>query len=249
MKKLLFIALCICLVPAARGQRPEAEKQVRAAIDTRQQTQQQREQWAAERKELSARLEKLSRRREALLAEKARLLAEISRLSETVKERERAVAESAELSGDMEPLFSRVRKELSTLVETGPPYLLAERRAALSELDRVLADPEAKQDRKLSALFSALLAEARRASEVAVYRADVTVNGERILADVLALGRTALFFQSPDQKVTGVYHLADRQWRTVSAKYSRPVRAAMEMADQRRPADLVLLPLGRLEVP
>ncbi|MFP4225987.1 MAG: DUF3450 family protein [Desulfobacterales bacterium] len=46
----------------------------------------------------------------------------------------------------------------------------------------------------------------------------------------------------------GRYVPAEKSWQPLAAKHEAPISKAMEIARQQRPADMIKLPLGRLEV-
>jgi hypothetical protein len=69
-----------------------------------------------------------------------------------------------------------------------------------------------------------------------------------MLVDIFRLGRVCLLYQSLDHKSCGFYNVAASAWQPLSGAYNRPIAAAMEIGAKRRPAELLTLPLGRIQL-
>jgi hypothetical protein len=56
----------------------------------------------------------------------------------------------------------------------------------------------------------------------------------------------SVFWQTPDGERVGEYDRVTNRWVEISGKYVRSISAAVEMAEKRRPIELLRLPVGRI---
>ena len=81
---------------------------------------------------------------------------------------------------------------------------------------------------------------------VEVYQQRIDVEGETVFADILRLGRLSIFWQTPDGKRAGEYDRVGKKWVEFPAGFSRSIQIAIEIANKRRPIELIKVPVGRL---
>jgi hypothetical protein len=98
-------------------------------------------------------------------------------------------------------------------------------------------------------IMEALQVETEYGRTVEVYQEAIDLNGEKIVVDILRLGRLSLFFQTPDGKLVGHYDRVTNKWVSLASRYRRDINKAVEIARRERSIDLVKLPIGRIIVP
>ena len=64
------------------------------------------------------------------------------------------------------------------------------------------------------------------------------------MAEILRVGRLALFFRTPDGKMAGHWDRVVAEWMVLPDKYRSSINDAMEMSLKRRTVEMVNLPLG-----
>lgn len=246
----LLVAVALCLgavcVLAQDNDADRARQATAEAIDTRQQTQQQQDNWSDEKAALVARyrtaranVEWLGKRRDE---EQSRLTA----IQQRVAELDRRLAEADRLTGSMQDTLQVIYDRLAVSVDNSLPFLPVERQQRLTSLAAELVRPDVSAAEKLRRLLEALQVEAGYAGTVEVYQDQIEVAGAQLHADILRLGRVALFWRTPDGKRVGTYDQGHGQWQELSAGESRPIALAMEMATRMRPVEITALPLGRI---
>jgi hypothetical protein len=100
----------------------------------------------------------------------------------------------------------------------------------------------------LRRILEALQIEASYANSAEVTQRSLTLNGEPLEVEILRLGRVALLYRSLDGTKLGKWNQKTQNWEALPARFERPIRQAMEMANQKRAVELVDLPVGPPEV-
>ncbi len=241
---LLFLALAVPLV--AQSQKEDTGKIVDKTISVSQKTQKKQDEWADEKSDLMIRYRNATanirylEQRVAVETEKAEAL------DERVAELERRLDESTRLRNSIQDTLDAVQGRLEEWIENDLPFLIDERRARLSALDRELSRPDVSSADKLRRLLEVLQIETAYGSTVEVVQERIAVGKDTIFVDMLRLGRLALFWRTPDGERAGSYDLGTAGWMELPDRYHRDVREAMDMAARIRPVEITGLPLGRI---
>jgi hypothetical protein len=242
-------ALLLLLVACAGAQTRDADglqDQVEGNVDAAHRTQQDLDRWSADQEALEVRY-RTAKANLAYLDERLERRQEKSRaLDEAIAELERRLDESGRLQAVIQDTMSAVLTRLETAVARDLPFLPEERAARLDGLRRELAEPGTQAGEKLRRLLEALLVEAQYGETVEVAPRTVAIGGEEIHADVLRIGRLALFWKSPDGSRVGTWDPAADAWTELDGG-ARTSGRAMEMATRMRPVELIALPLGRID--
>ncbi len=244
----ITLAVCVrtCLPLAAQEFAGQLRAPIDQSIDTRVRTQVELDQWQAERGRLVARYE-------ALVQEQAVLTDRLSQLQESVAEQkttnqslETRIQEAGKMAAAILPFLETVYPRLVRLVEDGMPFLAVERTVPLDHLKETLDDAQTSTSEKFRKTMETLFIEASYGNTTEVYQEQIELEGNQRQFFVLRVGRIALFCLSPDQELAGYYNVAESEWRLLPGHWQRELQAAIDMAEKRRPTDLVRLPLGRL---
>lgn len=247
---LLSALLLIAFQAPAQDDR-EAARQTRedvdAAVRTDRESQRQVEAWAAERTGLQARHRQLENDLAFLERRLARERTTVAALEDKVAEFERRLVESERLTESLEDTLSVLVERLDAAVEEDLPFLPDERSDRLALLERELGNPDSSAAEKLRRVLEAYQVEAGYGGTVEVVVATLDVAGEEVRADVLRLGRLALFWATPDRSRVGLFDPAAGAWSELAGGARRPVLQAMDMAARIRPVEVIGLPVGRIE--
>lgn len=219
---------------------------VEQTVSNRQATQQQKNDWADEKAELVRRY-RAAKANVAWLAErKAAETVRAESLDKVLDELSRRLGEADRLEGSLQDTLLVLQGRLAASVAMGLPFLAEERQTRLSLVEAELARPDVDSAEKLRRLLEALQIEAGFASSIEVYQAEIAVGGQNMFADILRLGRLALFWRTPDGSRVGQYDQATGQWSELPGSQKRSISLAMEMATRMRPFEVIELPLGRI---
>jgi hypothetical protein len=249
MRKRLFTALLVFAAAAplvARSQQDDPAKTVDKTISISRKTQKKQDEWADEKSDLMVRYRNAQanisylEQRVAIESEKA------GALDERIAELERRLDESTRLRNSIQDTLDTVHGRLAAWVETDLPFLMKERKARLTALDRELSRPDVTSAEKLRRLLEVLQIETAYGSTVEVVQDRITVAGDTLFVDMLRLGRLALFWRTPDGERAGEFDLGTRSYVELPGKRHGDIQKAMDMAARIRPVEITELPLGRI---
>lgn len=245
-----LVTVIALLALAASAQNPatgqEVKSTVEAAVDTRLETQQQQDQWADEKAELTRRYRAAQANVAWLGERKVADTARAEALEGVIAELERRLDEADRLESSIQDTLAVLLGRLDASVARGLPFLAEERRVRLQLVADELARPDVDSAEKLRRLLEAMQIEAGFASSIEVYQAEITVDGQALYADILRLGRLALFWRTPDGERVGHFDQAAGRWTELPGGEKRNIIMAMEMATRMRPFAVIELPLGRI---
>jgi len=224
----------------------EARRDTEQAIDTRQETQQLQDEWSEEKTDLVHRFRSATAGVRWLRERKTEESAKARALDDRVAELQRRLGEADRLEGSMQDTLMVIFHRLEESVAESLPFLPEERSLRLASVGDELVRPDVTSAEKLRRLLEALQVEAGYASAVEVYQDMIEIEGEQIHADVLRIGRVALFWRTPDGDRVGNFDPSVGRWTELPGRAKRRIELAMEMATRMRPVELIDLPLGRI---
>jgi hypothetical protein len=152
---------------------------------------------------------------------------------------QRQLTEMDNTDREIMPLMLRMLDSLDKFVAMDLPFLKQERQERVASLKRLMADPEANTSEKYKRILEAFQIEADYGRTLGVERAEV--DGK--VADVLHVGRTALFYLSIDGDAAGRWDANAGKWEKLDRGYVKSVRQGMRIAREQTAADLLTLPM------
>ncbi|MFH2053106.1 MAG: DUF3450 domain-containing protein [bacterium] len=225
----------------------DAREAVDQAVKVRQETQQGQDAWAEEKDDLLRRFRQAQASVEWLEERQGVEQQRVRGLEGRIAELERRLGEADRLEGSLQDTLQVLFHRLEDSVARSLPFLPGERRFRLETLRDELSRPDIASAEKLRRLLEALQVEAAYGATAEVYQSEIEVAGEKIFADILRLGRVALFWMTPDRKQAGTYDQGEGSWLALDdGGVRRRIGLAMEMASRLRPVELIDLPLGRI---
>ncbi len=222
------------------------EGKTQEALQNRLLTQQELDQWSAEKAELVGRLRSARASVSWLNERKSAETARVQSLEGRLHELSRRLQEADRLESSMQDTLLVILKKVEKTRAQGLPFLAEERDNRLAMVNSELARPDFTAAEKLRRVLEVLQVEADYANSVEVYQGHIEVAGQELYADVLRVGRMALFWQTPDRERVGLFDQALGQWSELPSGEKRNIGRAIDMATRMRPVELVDLPVGRI---
>jgi len=246
----LVLLMCLMLsysVPVySKDISAKVEHYVKEAIKIRQKSQKKEDEWFKEKQRLEAEYKRLKEENKLLSKEVSELKSKISLHQHALKEIKDEICKIRQIEEQIYPFILKTYERLNSFIKQDTPFLLQERTKRLVSLKKVIYDPEVSIAEKFRRLMDAIFIEADYGNTIEVYQGRIKLNRSFIYANIFRLGRVSLFFQSLDGKLSGYYDPGSG-WRLLPSRYNKPIRTAIEIAQRRRPAEIVDLPIGRIK--
>lgn len=225
------------------------EKPVQQAIKVRRTLQAEEEQWRAERDQLLARHDALTQEITGLKAQKEHLTQTADETRQRIDAKRQQLADIQQISEGIVPLIEEMIATLEDDIETGPPFLIAERRERVARLEQLADDPEVAVSERFRKAMEAYMVEAEYGNTIEVYQESITAGDQTMLVNIFRLGRLSLFFETLDGSQCGWFNAADGKWEPLSRDYQDAIHTAIEIGAKRQPVELLTIPLGRMAIP
>ena len=141
------------------------------------------------------------------------------------------------------PLMLRMLQSLEKFVELDLPFRQEERQERLSNLRRLIADPDAGLADQFRRLLEAYKVESDYGRALGAERTEIDLAGEMRAVDVLHVGRVSLYYLTLDGKTAGQWNRDRGRWEAIDDRYASAVRKGLKIARETAAADLFVLPV------
>jgi len=232
----------------AFGQSPqEVHQKVSKSIERESQAQKKADDWSWDKKDLIDELRDLKTRVTWLKYQKEKHEIYIKRVKQNIADLEFKKTEALKVREQLDPYLEQVVNEMDEFVQKDLPFLPEEREKRLTFLrENVLDNYQLEMSEKLRQVLEALQIETKFGSNVLSMDATLDLSGADTQVTLLILGRVAMFYLTLDNAHVGRWNNETRQWEEIPESFIRPIRRLLDMADRKRTAELVEIPLGAL---
>jgi predicted RNase H-like nuclease (RuvC/YqgF family) len=171
---------------------------------------------------------------EAMIRSQEAEMASIQRQMDRIDDTERAVV----------PLMNDMIDRLEQFIELDMPFLMKERRHRVKRLRTSMQRANLTNSEKYRQILEAYTIEMQYGETIEAYQDDVKLDdGQVVKANFLRFGRTALIYQSLDEKFAKYWDADKRAWVDLDDSYRIPVRNAIRIAKGMANPNLVVLPV------
>jgi len=140
------------------------------------------------------------------------------------------------------PLLREMVSTLEQFIKLDLPFQREQRLTAVDKLSQLLSASSASISDKYRRVMEMYQAENDYNYDLAVYRDNVTINDENLSVQVLRIGRSNLYLQTMDAKVSAMWSQEDKSWQLLDDKYKLNIRKAMRIASKKAAPELLELP-------
>lgn len=243
---LAMVLLLTVASAALAGEGEQLRRTVEQTIEVERQTQKKEDGWAARQAELRTRYLALVPEKERLEKTKAAAQTRLNAEAKLVAEAQRRAGGAQWLEQDLQASLEEIVSRLEKTIAADLPFLPDERSRRIAGVRETLANGENSPAEKYRRVMEALQVETEYGRSVEVYQDTVEIEGQKLVLDILRLGRVSLFCRTPDGSITGQYDRASGKYVSLPGTYHREIAKAMEIARKERSTELVRLPLGRI---
>lgn len=220
------------------------QEKTKQAIESEISAQKQADEWSQEKEQLISEIRQNKTQLDWAKYQSKRYAAYIEREKQKIQELEYRKEEMRSLRRNLEPYLSKLIASLEDFIAKDLTFLTQERRERIQYLRDSVNDYHLSMSEKLHRVIEALQVEAEYGRSIEANPATLNVQGRSIEAEVLRVGRIAVFFRSMDGEKVGRWNPQSESWEYISADFSRAISDTIEMAKQQKSVELVDLPLG-----
>jgi len=225
----------------------QAQEEVSRSLEREQSVQEDIEQWSQEKRSLVHEILDMKTRLEWTKFQNRKYRDYIQQEKATLADLARKEEELKSLRMELEPFLCQVVEKLEQRVKSDLPFLPKEREKRLTFLEKSLTKKGIDLHERLRRVFEALQVEADYGNTIEVNERKLNLQGEPRQAQVLRLGRLALYYRTLDGQEVGHWDRGKGHWESLPGKFNQSIKKTIEIAQQKRAAELVDLPVGQVK--
>lgn len=171
----------------------------------------------------------------------------IQQEKETIADLQRQKQELKTLRIELEPFLFQVVETLKQFVANDLPFLPEERKERFAFLEESLTKRGIDLHERMRRVFEGLQVETNYGNSVEVNERKIKIQGNTKQVQVLRLGRLNLYYKTLDGQEVGHWEKKTGKWDPLPDEYNQDIKKTIEIAQQKRAAELVDLPVGKVK--
>ena len=166
-----------------------------------------------------------------LSVEERRQKTAIEKLEHTLEKLSQA-SKQAEQSGEqLKPILLKVLAAYKHYVLTGFPFKIEDRIKAINTLEDNLTNQLVDPNKAVNQAWALIEDEIRLSKENGLYQQTISLDGEKVLADVAKLGTVFLFFQTRDNRAGMARKSENGAWKFEAASATGDIQRIAKLFD------------------
>lgn len=196
---------------------------------------------------LIAKYKQVSKTIEGLKVYNAQLAKQLESQREIMTQLEGSVGQITVIQRQVQPLIIEMLNAIEQFIELDSPYRRETRLERVAALRGILTDADVTIAEKFRQVLEIYSIESEYAKKIDTYPDTINVGGQELSVDVLAVGRVALMYQTPDGSKTGAWDRSAGSWVELDSSYKTSVRNGIRMAQKKAQNDIMFLPISAPE--
>lgn len=184
-----------------------------------------------EKEKHAAQITSLSSQLADLSVEERRQKTAIEKLEHTLVQLSETSKQAEQLGEQLKPVLLQVLTRYKQYVLTGFPFKIEDRIKAIESLEDNLANQLVDPNKAVNQTWALIEDEIRLSKENGLYQQTITLDGEKVLADVAKLGTVFLFFQTRDNRAGMAKHLDDGHWTFEATRSTGDIERIAKLFD------------------
>ncbi len=210
---LLALVLFIWFAPAACVKANSVENLAKSLAKIRGEVEAVQTELDSEKEKHVSRIAALSSQLADLSVEERRQNTAIEKLEHTLEKLSEASA-AAEQSGErLKPVLLKILASYKQYVYNGLPFKTEDRVKAIETLEDNIINDLVDPNKAVNQAWALIEDEIRLSKENGLYQQVISLDNEKVLADVAKLGTVFLFFQTRDNRAGMARHSANGVWK------------------------------------
>ena len=158
-----------------------------------------------------------------------------------------SIAQSKDLEPQVSQLLSKMLVALERFINADLPFHLEERQKSIGELKALMVNSEASNSDRFRNIMDIYTIETEYGNTYEAYPDSVEIEGVDTPVDMLRVGRLALYYQTKDQKISGMWDRESKSWKQLDSGANRDLRKAIKVAAKTIAPELMNLPISAPE--
>ncbi|KLV04205.1 energy transducer TonB [Photobacterium aquae] len=142
------------------------------------------------------------------------------------------------------PLMYRMLDGLEVIVENDKPIRHSQRLARIAKLQAMMTQADVSDAEKYRRILEAYQIEMDYGTKMGIYQGEVQLDGDRIEADLLYLGRISLVARSLDGHQFWAWNDMSSHWQPLDSSYAKDINKAFAIASKQAAPSLITLPVS-----
>ncbi len=161
---------------------------------------------------------------------------------------EKSVADVQVIQRQITPLIERMIDSLEQFVALDVPFHKNEREQRIAFLRTNVDRPDLSTAEKFRQVLEAYKIENEYGRKIDTYTDTISIDGADRDVTMFRVGRIALLYQTPDQKLTGMWDQASKQFIALDpSEYQAATRKGIRIANKQANIDILELPIAAPE--
>jgi len=171
---------------------------------------------------------------EGLRIYNAQLEQQLESQREIMGKLEESISQITVIQRQVQPLVLEMLDGIEQFVELDAPYRKEQRLERIEKLREIMTDADITIAEKFRQVLEIYSIESEYARKIDTYETTLSVNGQDLNVNVLAIGRVALIYQTVDGSQTGAWDRQSGEWVELDAgEYKTPVHNAIRIAQKK----------------
>jgi len=141
------------------------------------------------------------------------------------------------------PLAQRMLEGLEKFVELDVPFHIEERRQRLDLVRSSLSNPKVTASEQVRQILEAYNIEGEYGRKIDAFESSIIIDGQEIVANGIVIGRIGMFYQTKDERTSGIWDNNANDWIELESGYRTAIRDGIRMAKKLAPTDMLMLPV------
>lgn len=158
-----------------------------------------------------------------------------------------SIANSKAMAPQVVPLLNKMLDSLEKFIRADLPFHQEERLNSIGELKALMLNSEASDSDRFRNIMDIYTIEIEYGSDYEAYPGTVDIDGTDTPVDMLRVGRLGLFYQTKNQKASGMWDRGTGKWVPLASNTNRNIRKAIKVAAKTVAPELLTLPISAPE--
>ena len=229
--RMLVLFLAAWFIPVAVAKASSLENLAQSLTKIRGEVEALQTELDLEKEKHASRITSLSSQLADLSVEERRQKTAIEKLEHSLAKLSEASLQAEQSGEQLKPILLKVLAAYKHYVLTGFPFKIEDRIKAINTLEDNLTNQLVDPNKAVNQAWALIEDEIRLSKENGLYQQTISLDGEKVLADVAKLGTVFLFFQTRDNRAGMARKSENGAWKFEAASATGDIQRIAKLFD------------------